>query len=400
MTTADNIWITGYGLVTALGCSSAEIWRNMENFAAERTGVDTTTFSPYPVHMLPAFPAEEEIAQRADRRAMGPTMLAGVFAAGRALQQAQLKQNPALLKKTELIVACHCNDRDEESDELILSSVASLDDPAETLNKKLLESIRPTLFLTQLPNILASNISIVFGVTGPSLTLLGEETAGANALQLAWQRLRNGEAEIILVGAAFMGQNRYGMLQAAASGSLLQGEFTDVWARDGVCMGGGAAFIVMERAQSRDVKPIARMAQILNHRSKRAPGARQQTAMRQWSNLAQSLNGSAIDVVSSASGKADVTAEELRFWKDLQDEGKVSSLTGISTGVGLLRDAAVPVNVAMALSCLERGSAPPALSRNGVESRGNRSRQVDRILANTWGFTGGEIMVLLEKVYE
>jgi hypothetical protein len=46
------------------------------------------------------------------------------------------------------------------------------------LNERLHGDLRPTLFLAQLSNLLAGNISIVHGVTGASRTFMGEEKLG------------------------------------------------------------------------------------------------------------------------------------------------------------------------------------------------------------------------------
>ena len=48
-----------------------------------------------------------------------------------------------------------------------------------------MNDLRPTLFLAQLSNLLAGNISIVHGVTGSSRTFMGEESAGVDAVRIA-----------------------------------------------------------------------------------------------------------------------------------------------------------------------------------------------------------------------
>ena len=48
-----------------------------------------------------------------------------------------------------------------------------------------MNDLRPTLFLAQLSNLLAGNISIVHGVTGSSRTFMGEEAAGVDAVRIA-----------------------------------------------------------------------------------------------------------------------------------------------------------------------------------------------------------------------
>ena len=52
-----------------------------------------------------------------------------------------------------------------------------------------MSDLRPTLFLAQLSNLLAGNISIVHGVTGSSRTFMGEEAAGVDAVRIALARI-------------------------------------------------------------------------------------------------------------------------------------------------------------------------------------------------------------------
>jgi 3-oxoacyl-[acyl-carrier-protein] synthase II len=56
-----------------------------------------------------------------------------------------------------------------------------IEKPDAFLNERLMSDLRPTLFLAQLSNLLAGNISIVHGVTGSSRTFMGEEQAGVDA---------------------------------------------------------------------------------------------------------------------------------------------------------------------------------------------------------------------------
>ena len=69
------------------------------------------------------------------------------------------------------------------------------------LNEKLTTELRPTLFLAQLSNLLAGNISIVHKVTGSSRTFMGEEGSGVSAVDTAAARIRSGQSTHALVGA-------------------------------------------------------------------------------------------------------------------------------------------------------------------------------------------------------
>ena len=69
-----------------------------------------------------------------------------------------------------------------------------------------MSDLRPTLFLAQLSNLLAGNISIVHGVTGSSRTFMGEEAAGVDAVRIALSRIEAGQSDIALVGGSSNGE--------------------------------------------------------------------------------------------------------------------------------------------------------------------------------------------------
>ena len=74
-----------------------------------------------------------------------------------------------------MIVAAGGGERDGKVDITSSRECASAPNPRRYLNQRLMSDLRPTLFLTQLSNLMAGNISIVHGVTGSSRTFMGEE---------------------------------------------------------------------------------------------------------------------------------------------------------------------------------------------------------------------------------
>ena len=131
---------------------------------------------------------------------MGAWQKLGVYAAGLALTDAGLKGDKERLGEMELIVAAGGGERDYTVDELIFSGITKSNAPNIYLNERLINDVRPTLFLAQLSNLLAGNISIVHGLTGASCTLIGEEQAGIDALRVAVARIGARQGDIFLVG--------------------------------------------------------------------------------------------------------------------------------------------------------------------------------------------------------
>ena len=94
-----------------------------------------------------------------------------------------------------------------------------------------MSDLRPTLFLAQLSNLLAGNISIVHGVTGSSRTFMGEEGAGIDAVRIALSRINAGQSDIVLVGGAHNGERPDLLMLYEFGGFNLKDRFAPVWER-------------------------------------------------------------------------------------------------------------------------------------------------------------------------
>ena len=122
-----------------------------------------------------------------------------------------------------------------------------------------MSDLRPTLFLAQLSNLLAGNISIVHGVTGSSRTFMGEEAAGVDAVRIALARIAAGQSDIALVGGAYNAE-RQDMLLLYEFGGMPRGRFAPVWERGDAAAAWRSAslgaFLVLEaRAMRRRAAP-------------------------------------------------------------------------------------------------------------------------------------------------
>jgi len=185
-----------------------------------------------------------------DQRQMEPWQRIGTYAAGLALEAAGIRGDAELLGRTHMLVAAGGGERDYEVDAAILAGMPKAADPAAYLNEHLMSDLRPTLFLAQLSNLLAGNISIVHGVVGSSRTLMGEEAAGADAARIACARIAAGQGDLFLVGGSYNAQRLDILLQYEMGGALWKQPFTGVWSRradgGGMVMGSLGCFLVLE----------------------------------------------------------------------------------------------------------------------------------------------------------
>jgi len=136
---------------------------------------------------------------------------------------------------------------------ILAEAAAGRNDVGVLINETLTTELRPTLFLAQLSNLLAGNISIVHKVTGSSRTFMGEEGAAMSAVQTAVARIRAGQSTHALVGAAFNAEHPDMLLGYEMNGHLARGSFKPVTERTsgeggGLVAGSGGVFLVIEDA--------------------------------------------------------------------------------------------------------------------------------------------------------
>ena len=242
--------ITGIGLVSCLGEGIEAHWAALNRDGGFQPVVDATTFAPWPVHPMTALELDRQIPKRGDQRQMEAWQRIGTYAAGLALDSAGVKGNADLLSRMDMIVAAGGGERDYAVDAAILSALPSAADPGTYLNEHLLSDLRPTLFLAQLSNLLAGNISIVHGVVGSSRTFMGEEAAGTDAVRIACARIAAGQGELFLVGGSYNAQRPDILLHYEMGRLLWKQPFAGVWARQarggGMVLGSLGCFLVIE----------------------------------------------------------------------------------------------------------------------------------------------------------
>lgn len=380
--------ITGIGLVSSLGEGPEAHWAAL-NTPGFRPVIDTERFAPFPVHPMVALDLDKQIPKRGDQRQMEPWQRIGVYAAGLALDDARLKGEKALLERTHMIVCAGGGERDPGVDAAVLSS------PESELNTQLMSGLRPTLFLAQLSNLLAGNISIVHGVVGSSRTFMGEESSGADAVRIACARLFAGQGDVFLVGGAQNAERPEMLLNYTLGDTLLRGEWAPVRARQarggGIVLGSLGCFMVIEareHAAARGVAPIATIAAIAADRCRRGPGEAAANAARQVEVMRAHFDPRHAAVLSAASGVAPASADELSCLESLE-----LPLRAVATAWGHSLEPSFPAAVALAAIAVRRGELFPPLEAGEAPM----AAPLRQALVSGWGHWRGEAMALVSR---
>ena len=383
---AREAWITGIGIVSCLGEGPDAHWTALNNSHPQP---DTKTLAPYIIHRLAPLDFDKQIPKKGDQRQMEPWQRTGAYAAGLALDSAGVKGNVELLSRMDMIVAAGGGERDIAVDSNIMTGMPKTANPGAWLNERLMSDLRPTLFLAQLSNLLAGNISIVHGVTGSSRTFMGEESAGVDALRIALSRIAAGQSSIALVGGAFNADRPDHLMIKEFGGFNLKDKFAPVWQRapkGGLVLGSFGAFLVLEErahAEARGAKRMARLSAVLSERCNRQPGQVTATLERLWQNLAGRLAAGRHAVISGASGAEPATAEERAFFAQHPDV----PVRATGTFIGHADEPKFPMNVALAALAINRGTLFPPGDESGVERpmTGGLAQAVVTSVGHAWG---------------
>ena len=385
-----NVWITGIGIVSTLGEGPDAHWQALSSGTKKPL---SAAFAPYAVHPLAPINFDTQIPKKGDQRQMEAWQRIGTYAAGLALDSAGVKGNADILSRMDMIVAAGGGERDMNVDAAILSGMPKAAQPAAFLNERLMSDLRPTLFLAQLSNLLAGNISIVHGVTGSSRTFMGEEAAGIDAVRIALSRVAAGQSDIALVGGAHNGERKDLVLLYDAGGHMLRGDFAPVWERkSGMALGSLGAFLVLESAEharARGAKPLGKLTAVHSDRSSRPEGAVKSALTRMWQKILGKLQGGKLAVISGSTGAAKATAEERDFLKEL---GVPVRATGTYIGHGF--EPQFAMNIALATLALKNQTLFPPSDASGLEQPMNGAPS--QIVVTGVGHWRGEGLALVE----
>lgn len=394
MDTSRETWITGIGILSSLGEGPDAHLARLNSGDVPVT--DFTTYPTFLFHPLGPVDFDKQIPKKGDQRQMEMWQRIGTYTAGLALTHAGVAGNQDLLKRMDMIVAAAGGERDVNVDASVADELRGANNPDVRLNERLQSELRPTLFLAQLSNLLAGNISIVHGVVGSSRTFMGEEGSGVQAVQTAHARIRAGQSDLALVGGAYNAA-RSDMLGLWEFAKMhYRDEFKPVFAPDrkpGMATGTGSCFLVLEsrkHAEARGAKPIAKITHIESARAKRDAGG-VSASIGDLIEGAKKHAPKAGAIYSMATGAEPATQEEAAI---LEKSGL--PVRAMTSRIGQVFEPMFPFGIAFAALAVANGKLAAAMPGVPMETAGPDG--VKSIIVSTVGHWRGEGAGVVEAI--
>ena len=230
-----------------------------------------------------------------------------------------MKGNAELLAHMDMIVAAGGGERDAQVDLSVLAGLAGRRTPRRFVNERLMNDLRPTLFLAQLAEPArrqhldrAWRDRLVAHLHGRGIR------AGVDAVRIAQARIAAGQSDLALVGGAYNAERWEVILHFALGRSLIRddapkrvGARRPAWrsAPSGRSWCWKKSSMRRRAAQSRS--PAAR--RVASDHVRRTPGAVTGALERMWSTVQARLDPAHAAVISGATGVQPATLGGARF---------------------------------------------------------------------------------------
>lgn len=257
--TKHRVVVTGLGAITPLGNTVSQFWDGVKKGAS---GVAPLTLFDPSDHST-KFGAEVKnfdptaMIDRKESRRMDRFTQFAVVAADEAAQDSELEINEENRDRVGVILGCG------------VGGLATWECEFTTLLESGPSRVSPFLIPMMIPNIASGHVSIRLGARGPNTCLVAACASSAHALGVAYDTIRNGEADAIFSGGTEAPITRSGLAGFGNMRALSRRNDDPDHAsrpfdknRDGFVIGEGAGVVLLESlesAQARGAKIYAEM---------------------------------------------------------------------------------------------------------------------------------------------
>ncbi|MQY67281.1 MAG: beta-ketoacyl-ACP synthase II [Dehalococcoidia bacterium] len=255
----SRVVVTGIGVICPLGLNTTETW---EALAAGRSGVDRITlfdtegFETKIAGEVKGFEATNYMNPKEARRNDRFSQMA-VAAGLEATKQANLKIDDSNKDDIGIIIGSG------------IGGLTTLFEQTKVLLEKGPDRVSPFLIPMMMPNIASAQASITLGARGPNLCTTSACSSGSDAVGIAYETIKRGDAKAMISGGSEaiinpVGVSAFNALKAISTRNdepqLASRPFDAE--RDGFVIGEGACVLILENltyAKKRGVKILAEM---------------------------------------------------------------------------------------------------------------------------------------------
>ena len=407
-----RVVVTGMGMLTPIGNNVDETWAAA---LAGRSGVvtnphfDTENYGVKICATVKDFDATAYLDRKEARR-IDPFIQFGLAAGVQAVEDAGLTDSEADSHRIGVAIGSG------------IGGINTIEDTHNTLNKSGPRRVSPFFVPGVVINMIAGNLSIRYGFTGPNIAVVTACTTGAHNIGFGARMIQHGEADVMVVGGSEYATSpitvaAFSSMKALSTRNDEPEAASRPWDadRDGFVLGEGTGVLVLEeyeRAKARGAKIYAEMAgfgmsgDAYHITSPAEDGAGGIACMRNA--LADaSMNAEQIGYINAHGTSTPLgdVAETLMV-KEIFGADADVSVSSTKSMIGHLLGAAGSVESIFSILALRDNVCPPTINLDNPGEgcdldyvpKVAKEKPLDAVLTNSFGFGGTNGCLIFSRV--
>ncbi len=409
-----RIVVTGLGVVCPVGCTVEEAW---ENILAGKSGVrriDRFDASRFPVQIAASvrdFDASQYIPPK-EQRKMDEFVHFGIGAGVQAIRDAGLEVTEENAERIGVAIGSG------------IGGLPFIERSYEAYLKGGPRRISPFFVPASIINMVAGNLSIMYGLKGPNISIVSACSTGTHNIGDAARLIAYGDVDVMIAGGAEMATCPLGIGGFAAARALSASHNDDPerasrpWdrERDGFVLGDGAGVLVLEEyehARRRGARIYCELAGYgmssdAHHMTQPAPGG--DGAARCMRNAMRDggINPDEVDYINAhgTSTPAGDLAETEAVKAAFGDHAYKLAMSSTKSMIGHLLGAAGGVEAVFTVLAIRDGVMPPTINYEHPDPDCDldyvpneaREAEITVALSNSFGFGGTNGTVAFRKL--
>ncbi len=410
-----RVVVTGIGALTPLGMNMSTTW---EGLIAGKSGIDYITLCDR-TNLLAKFAGEVKgfdptnYMSRKDAHRMDRFAQLAVAASLQAVEHSRIKIDSTNEDNIAIIVGSG------------IGGLTTLFEQTKALLEKGPDRVSPFLAPMMISDMAAAQVSIALGAKGPNLCITSACSSSSDAIGVAYELIKRGDAEVAIAGGSESIINPIGITAFTALKAVSTRNDAPQLAsrpfdaeRDGFVISEGACLLVLEsltRARNRGASILAEIigygasADAFHVTQPAGDGEGAARAMRLALNKA-GLAPTDIDYINAhgTSTQLNDKAETLAIKTVLGDYAYRVPISSTKSMTGHLIGAAAALEAAICVMVMQHGIIPPTINLTHPDPACDldyvpnvaRQAKVTTALSNSFGFGGHNSVLILKKYSE
>lgn len=407
-----RVAVTGLGMVSPVGHTVAETWKNILSGKSGAAAIDTFDVSAYSTQFSASvrdFDISPYLSAK-DARKMDTFVQYGMAAGIQAMEDSGFEVTEANAAR----VGCAIGSG--------IGGIGQIEKNTEIVHKSGPRKISPFFVPGSIINMIAGNLSVKYNMQGPNLAVVTACTTGTHNIGLGARLIAQGDADAMLVGGAEMATTPVGLGGFAAARALSTRNEDPQAAsrpwdrdRDGFVLGDGAGVIMLEEYESAKARGATIYAELtgfgmsgdayhmtLPPEDGRGAAASMANAIRDAGIAVDKINY--INAHGTSTPAGDV-AESRAVETVLGAAAEKVAVSSTKSMIGHLLGAAGAVEAIFSILAIRDQVCPPTINLDNPDEGANlnyvphtaQERAIHSVLSNSFGFGGTNGSLLFSK---